>query len=59
MHLRGGKLSDATEPAPGPRRLVVWAIARVPGSTRVLGAGETHARDDLGAGLHGVILQVH
>jgi hypothetical protein len=58
VHFTGGKLQEATLPISG-NRLIVQAIAHVPGTTRSFGAGQTHKKNSLGIGLHAVLLQVN
>jgi hypothetical protein len=58
LHFTGGKLHEAALPVPG-NRLIVAAIASVPGTTRSFGAGQTHKKNTLGVGLHAVLLQVN
>jgi hypothetical protein len=58
IHFSGGKLHAA--PLPGPaNRLIVPAIANVPGSTRSFGAGQIHRKHSFGIGLHAVLLQIN
>jgi hypothetical protein len=58
VHFTGGKLHEAPLPITG-QRLLVQAIAHVPGTTRSFGAGQTHKKNNLGVGLHAVLLQVN
>jgi hypothetical protein len=57
VHFTGGKLHQVPLPITG-QRLIVQAIAHVPGSTRSFGAGQIHKKNDPGVGLHAVLLQV-
>ena len=58
VHFTGGRLHEAPLPITG-QRLIVQAIAHVPGTTRSFGAGQTHQKNSLGIGLHAVLLQVN
>src|SRR5690242_376204 len=58
VHFTGGKLHEVPLPITG-QRLIVQAIAHVPGSTRSFGAGQTHKKNKPGVGLHAVLLQVN
>jgi hypothetical protein len=58
VHFTGGKLHEAPLPVSG-QRLIVQAIAHVPGSTRSFGAGQIHRKNNPGTGLHAVLLQVN
>jgi len=58
VHFTGGKLHEAPLPVDG-QRLIVLAIAHVPGSTRSFGAGQIHKKNKPGVGLHAVLLQVN
>ena len=52
----GGHLTQATLPD-GGSRLSVDAVALIPGTTSLLGGGDTHAADDPGTDVVAVILQ--
>ena len=58
VHFTGGQLHEAPLPVSG-QRLIVLAIAHVPGSTRSFGAGQIHRKNNPGTGLHAVLLQVN
>jgi hypothetical protein len=56
VHYAGGKLTKATLPVSAPR-ITVNSVARVPGATQQFAGGYTHAADDRGTNVVGVILQ--
>jgi hypothetical protein len=58
VHFTGGKMHEAPLPVSG-QRLIVLAIAHVPGSTRSFGAGQIHRKNNPNTGLHAVLLQVN
>jgi hypothetical protein len=56
LHYSNGRLTQATLPG-GPEKTTVNAVALIPGTTQVLGAGDVHAAADPGSDVVGVILQ--
>jgi hypothetical protein len=56
LHYSGGHLTQAALPG-GPERIEVSSVALVPGTTQVLGTGDTHAATDPGTDVIGVILE--
>jgi hypothetical protein len=56
VHYAGGKLTKATLPVSAPT-ITVNSVARVPGTTQQFAGGYTHADDDRGTKVVGVILQ--
>ena len=56
MHYSNGRLTQAALPG-GPEKTTVNAVALIPGTTQVLGAGDTHAATDQGSDVVGVILR--
>jgi hypothetical protein len=56
LHYSGGQLTQAALPGGGARISVV-AVALIPGTTEVLGGGDTHAAGNPGANVVAVILQ--
>jgi hypothetical protein len=56
LHYAGGHLTQAALPG-GPYAITVDAVALIPGTTELLGAGDTHGRVNPGADVVGVILQ--
>lgn len=56
LHFSDGHLTQAALPG-GPERIDVNSVALVPGTTQVLGTGDTHAAADPGSNVVGVILE--
>jgi hypothetical protein len=56
LHYSNGRLTQATLPG-GPEKTTVNAVALIPGTTQVLGAGDVHAAADPGSDVVGVLLQ--
>jgi hypothetical protein len=56
LHYSGGHLTQAALPG-GPSKITVDTVALIPGTTELLGGGDTHAAGDPGAGVVGVVLQ--
>jgi hypothetical protein len=56
VHYTGGHLVAAPLPV-GPDKITVGTVALIPGTTQVLGGGDTHASTDPGTDVVGVILQ--
>jgi hypothetical protein len=56
LHYAGGHLTAAALPD-GPNKITIDAVALVPGTTQVLGVGDTHDAFNPGAGVVGVILE--
>ena len=56
LHYSNGRLTQATLPG-GTEKTTVNAVALIPGTTQVLGAGDVHAAADSGSDVVGVILQ--
>ena len=56
LHYSSGHLTAVPLPGGGGRKLLVQAIARVPGTRVSYGAGFTHKKDDLGTALRAVVL---
>ena len=56
LHYTGGRLIQASLPG-GPDKITVLAVVLVPGTTDVLGAGDTHASANPGTDVVGVLLQ--
>jgi hypothetical protein len=56
LHYSGGRLSQAALPG-GPDRINVDAVALIPGTTSLLGGGNTHASGQPGTNVVAVILQ--
>jgi hypothetical protein len=56
LHYTGGQLSPAALPG-GGNKITVDTVALIPGTTGVLGGGDTHASANRGVGVVGVVLQ--
>jgi hypothetical protein len=56
MHYANGKLTRSPLPV-GGQRITIEAVANIPGTTRALAGGVTHAPHNPGSGLVAVILQ--
>jgi hypothetical protein len=56
LHYSAGHLTQAVLPG-GPDRIDVGAVALIPGTTELLGVGDTHGYPDFGTDVVGVILQ--
>ena len=56
LHYSAGQLTQAALPG-GPSRISVDAVALIPGTTELLGGGNTHAAGNPGANVVAVILQ--
>jgi hypothetical protein len=56
LHYTGGHLTQAALPG-GPDKITVDTVALIPGTSQVLGGGETHAAADPGTDVMGVVLQ--
>ncbi|HJY73568.1 MAG TPA: hypothetical protein VJ347_17490, partial [Streptosporangiaceae bacterium] len=56
LHYSAGQLTAAGLPG-GPYRISVDAVALIPGTTDLLGGGETHAFANPGSNIVAVILQ--
>ncbi len=56
LHYASGNLTKATLPVSAPK-ITIGAVARVPGSAGQLAVGFTHAANNLGADVVGVVLQ--
>jgi hypothetical protein len=56
LHYSGGHLTQAALPG-GPSKITVDTVALIPGTTELLGGGDTHAAGNPGAGVTGVVLQ--
>lgn len=56
LHYSGGHLTEAALPG-GPNKITVGTVALIPGTTEVLGGGNTHAPSDEGTDVVGVVLQ--
>ena len=56
LHYSGGRLTQAALPG-GPNRITVETVALIPGTTELLGGGETHAASDQGTDVVGVVLE--
>jgi hypothetical protein len=56
LHYSGGHLSAVALPGGGGARLHVNAVAHVPGTGISYGTGFTHKKNNLGVGLHAVVL---
>jgi hypothetical protein len=56
LHYSDGRLTQAALPG-GPDRITVDTVALIPGTTELLGGGETHASSDEGTGVVGVVLE--
>jgi hypothetical protein len=56
LHYSNGRLTQAALPG-GPEKTTVNAVALIPGTTQVLGAGDVHAAADPGSDVVGAILQ--
>jgi hypothetical protein len=57
LHYSAGQLTPAALPGGGPYRINVVSVALVPGTTDLLGGGETHATGNAGSNVTAVILQ--
>jgi hypothetical protein len=57
LHYSAGQLTAAGLPGGGPYRINVVAVALIPGTTDLLGGGETHAVGNAGSNVVPVILQ--
>jgi hypothetical protein len=55
LHYANGHLTQAAMPG-GPARIGVNSVSLIPGTTVVLGTGDTHAAADPGSDVVGVIL---
>jgi hypothetical protein len=56
LHYSGGHLTQAALPG-GPNKITVGTVTLIPGTTEVLGGGNTHAASDEGTDVVGVVLQ--
>jgi len=56
LHYTGGQLTQAVLPV-DPARITLGALALIPGTSDVLGVGDTHNAADPGTGVVGVIAQ--
>jgi hypothetical protein len=56
LHYSGGRLTKAALPD-GEHKMSVEAVALIPGTTDVLGGGDTHASDDPGTNVTAVVLE--
>jgi hypothetical protein len=56
LHYSHGHLTQAALPG-GPTKITVDAVALIPGTTELLGGGNTHASSDEGTDVVGVVLQ--
>jgi hypothetical protein len=56
LHYSAGHLTQAPLPD-GPHKMSVEAVALVPGTTDLLGGGDTHAYDNPGTSVVAVILE--
>jgi hypothetical protein len=56
LHYSNGQLTQAPLPG-GPDKITVGTVALIPGTTQVLGGGDTHASANPGTDVVGVILQ--
>lgn len=56
LHYSGGHLTQAVLPG-GPTRITLDTLALIPGTSDVLGGGDTHNASDPGTGVVGVIAQ--
>ena len=57
LHYSAGQLTPAALPGGGPYRINVVSVALIPGTTDLLGGGETHATGNAGSNVTAVILQ--
>jgi hypothetical protein len=55
-HYSGGHLTQAALPG-GPSRITVDTVALIPGTTELLGGGDTHGAGNPGTDVTGVVLQ--
>jgi hypothetical protein len=56
LHYSGGHLTQAVLPG-GPTRISLDTLALIPGTSAVLGGGDTHRASDPGTGVVGVIAE--
>ena len=56
LHYSGGHLTQAALPG-GPNKITVGTVALIPGTTELLGGGNTHAAADQGTDVVGVVLE--
>jgi hypothetical protein len=55
LHYSAGRLTQAALPG-GEHKMSVEAVALIPGTTEVLGGGDTHASDKPGTDVTAVVL---
>lgn len=56
LHYSGAHLTQAALPG-GPNKITVGTVALIPGTTELLGGGNTHATADEGTDVVGVVLE--
>ena len=56
LHYSNGQLTQAPLPG-GPAKITVGTVALIPGTTQVLGGGDTHASANPGTDVVGVVLE--
>lgn len=56
LHYSGGHLTQAVLPG-GPSKITLDTVALIPGTSDLLGGGDTHSASDPGTDVVGVIAQ--